>query len=176
LRLENHTDISDSRIRKIIRFVRPNRISGFDLRISNSKYLFAGTAYPNGSSLHRTSNPFIVVRVTDKETKFPYLVEYNSQTRVDSKSKPQIIMAEARSHNTSNRGYIDHLLLSREEAIIHVVAHELRHLWQKNHRKCKVWGSRGRYREKDADAYAIRKTREWRRKNSHTIVATDRNR
>ena len=27
-----------------------------------------------------------------------------------------------------------------------------------------VWGSRGRYSERDADAYAVRKLREWRRK------------
>ncbi len=45
-----------------------------------------------------------------------------------------------------------------------VTAHELRHLWQAQHPKgWRVWGSRGQYSERDADAYAIRMLRAWRR-------------
>jgi hypothetical protein len=65
----------------------------------------------------------------------------------------------------SNGGYISQLTLSREEGLVSIAAHELRHLWQKNHpgKRGKVWGAKGQYSERDADAYAIRKVREWRR-------------
>jgi hypothetical protein len=55
--------------------------------------------------------------------------------------------------------------LSREEALVHNLAHEFRHFWQKNHigKRGKVWGARkGASSERDADAYAIRKQRECR--------------
>jgi hypothetical protein len=176
MRLENSTNISDERVQEIIRFVRPSGISGFDVRISNSKYLFAGSAYSNGSSLHKTSNPFIVVRVTNEEEKFPYFAHYKSQTKVHLRPKQGTIKLESKAISKSSGGYLDHLLLSREEALVHVIAHELRHLWQKNHKKGKVWGARGRYSDRDADAYAIRKTREWRRRkfqNSFHLVTYD---
>ncbi len=69
----------------------------------------------------------------------------------------------------STGGYIDALILSREEALVHILAHELRHFWHKNHpgKRGKIWGARGQYSDRDADAYAIRKMREWRR--LHTV-------
>ncbi len=55
-------------------------------------------------------------------------------------------------------------LYSRIEALVLVTAHELRHLWQAQHPKgWRAWGSRGQYSERDADAYAIRTLRAWRR-------------
>jgi hypothetical protein len=63
------------------------------------------------------------------------------------------------------------LFLSREEVLVHIFAHELRHLWQKNHpgKRGKVWGAKGQYSERDADAYAIRKMREWRQMHAVDI-------
>jgi hypothetical protein len=37
------------------------------------------------------------------------------------------------SQDESSGGYVDYLTLSREEAVVHVMAHELRHLWQSGH-------------------------------------------
>jgi hypothetical protein len=67
--------------------------------------------------------------------------------------------------NKGNGGYIPHIILSREEGLIHILAHELRHFWQANHtgKRGKIWGAKGHFSETDADAYAIRKTREWRK-------------
>jgi hypothetical protein len=75
----------------------------------------------------------------------------------------------------STGGYIDSLILSREEALVHVLAHELRHFWQCNHpsKRSKVWGARGRFSDRDADAYAIRKTREWRRQHSNNTAGLE---
>ena len=61
-------------------------------------------------------------------------------------------------------GYLGWPACSWEEAVVALVAHEIRHLWQARHPKgWRVWGARGRMSERDADAYAIRKLREWRR-------------
>ena len=65
------------------------------------------------------------------------------------------------------RGYLASAEYAQEEAIVHLVAHELRHLWQANVPKGqRIWGARGRFSERDADAYAIRKVRHWRRRGS----------
>jgi hypothetical protein len=171
MRLKNYTDISDDKIRQIIKFVRPNGISNFDVRISNSKGIFAGTAYWEGSTYHDTPNPFIVVRITKNESAFPYFVKYSSHTRTKLKLNPQSGKLESVSYNTSTGGYIDHILLSREEAVVHVIAHELRHLWQAKVKKgYRVWGTRGQFSDRDADAFAIRKTREWRRQYGNQIA------
>lgn len=144
MRLKNYTDIPDDKIREIISFVRPARISNFDVRISNSKrWTHCGGCYVDGANCHATVNPFIVVRITQNESYFPMYTTHKK-----------------------GKGYIDHLLLSREEAVILLTAHELRHLWQKRIRKGhRVWGARGQYSDRDADAYAIKKVREWRRRS-----------
>jgi hypothetical protein len=166
MRLKNYTDISDDKIRQIIKFVRPNGISNFDVRISNSQSdIFRGRAYYEGSGYHDTSNPFIVVRITKNENAFPYFVKYTSQRRTKLKLNPESGKLESVSYNTSTGGYIDHILLSREEAVVHVIAHELRHLWQaKVKGGYRVWGAKGQFSDRDADAFAIGKTREWRRR------------
>ena len=59
-----------------------------------------------------------------------------------------------------------------EEAAVALIAHEVRHVWQTKHPKgYRVWGSRGRFSERDADAFAIHKMREWRREKAPRIVA-----
>jgi len=164
MRLVNHTNISDKKIREIIKFVRPNGISNFDVRISNSKSLFAGRAYHNGSSYHdRWTTQFIVVRITKDESSFPYKVSH-------SKGERKVIHFDGQKQWTTykkitSKGYLNYLLLSREEALVSVIAHELRHIWQSKIKNGhRVWGARGQYSERDADAYAIRMTRAWRHK------------
>ena len=61
-------------------------------------------------------------------------------------------------------GYLGMIVYSVYEAAVYVTAHELRHLWQHKHPKgYRVWGARGRYSERDADAYAIQQVRRYRR-------------
>lgn len=141
MRIKNYTDIPSETIREIIRFVRPPGISGFDVRISNSKHLFAGRAYYQGCGLHDTANPFIIVRITRNEKMFPYSVP------------------------KKKGGYLPCELLSRIEAIVLVVSHELRHLWQDKYPHSKrLGGGRGKFSELDADTYAIEKLKLWREK------------
>lgn len=139
MRLRNSTDFSNERVRQIVRFVKPSGISNFDVMVKNSSKRFYGRSYGAGSSYHSTSNPFVVVRISPDETKFPFQF-------------------------TEHGGYLSHLVLSREELLVSVMAHELRHQWQTKHpRGWRVHGARGQYSERDADAYAIRKVREWRK-------------
>jgi hypothetical protein len=140
------------------------------------------------------NRPLVIARISADKNKFPcqekhspkrtiklYWVQYDERkeewvTWHHSKSIPittaytsrknKELRAKGKSYdwNKSVGGYIDCLVLSREEALVHILAHELRHFWQKNHpgRRGKVWGARGLYSDRDADAYAIRKMREWR--------------
>jgi aryl-alcohol dehydrogenase-like predicted oxidoreductase len=52
---------------------------------------------------------------------------------------------------------------NREEALIHVLAHELRHMWQVNN----IYNKRGRAWSAKP-AYAIKKMREWRKIHTPT--------
>lgn len=63
-----------------------------------------------------------------------------------------------------SKGYIAGIAIgSRGEALLFVLAHELRHAWQSSHLQGKVYGSRGRYSERDADAWGLRMVRRARR-------------
>ncbi|OGA72887.1 MAG: hypothetical protein A3G81_22525 [Betaproteobacteria bacterium RIFCSPLOWO2_12_FULL_65_14] len=65
--------------------------------------------------------------------------------------------------NDRNGGYLPMVIGSRMEALVVLIAHELRHLWQAKHTRGKVYGARGRFSERDADAYALRMLRRFRR-------------
>lgn len=154
MKLKNCTNTPDEEIKEIIRFAKPNNVSKFDVTIRNRKSCFSGhhrragkywyTKMISGKVIH--DNPWfqkdtqIVASVTRNENEFPLYV------------------------GSRKGGYLPLLLLSREEALVYVLAHELRHAWQTNHKRGRVWGSRGRYSERDADFYAIGIVREWRRK------------
>lgn len=62
-------------------------------------------------------------------------------------------------------GYQGVTVYTPEEALLFVLAHELRHLWQyRVPRGGRVWGARWQYSERDADCYAIGVLRRWRRR------------
>lgn len=138
MRLKNHTDIPDETIREIIRAVRPSGISNFDVRISNGQHAMRGRAYWAGSGYHDRADPFIVCAIA----------------RTDAK---------ARHTREGHKGYLPMVIGSRLEALVIVLAHELRHLWQAKYTRGKVYGSKGRFSERDADAYALQMLRRYRR-------------
>lgn len=141
-RFKNTSGIPDEKVHQVLSFVRPVGLGAIDVNVSRSSGAYAGKAYMEGHSLHGNARPFIIVRVGDV-SRFPM--------------KPRV---------EAGRGYLDMgFLYNRIEALVMVAAHELRHQWQKNHKRGRVWGTRGQYSERDADAYALRKLREWRRAN-----------
>lgn len=190
--LKNTTDIPDQKIWKIIEFTRPAGVrSEFSVRVTNSnKNIFCGKFYRTVHTRTKSEGLKVIVRVTKDENKFPFYSDNTPQRPVrlyferlgKRTGKYQTWYAKRYIPDLKKRkntgGYINCLLLSREEAVILVMAHELRHLWQMDHRRRRgikegeggegvgVWGSRGQYSNRDADAYAIRKVREWRKNHN----------
>ena len=134
MRLKNYTDIPSDRIREIIRAVCPPGVTKFDVRVSNGQR-FRGYAYHEGSGYHATADPFIVCAIPKHE--HVVIKPYGA--------------------------YLGMSLGSRLEQLVVLLSHEMRHLWQAKHTRGKVWGSRGRFSERDADAYALRMLRRFRR-------------
>ena len=85
-----------------------------------------------------------------------------------SRKENEVPVCEEGGHKgDSGDYYLPALILSREEALILVLAHELRHMWQANNiynKRGRAWGANPKgSSDTDADAYAIRKMREWRK-------------
>lgn len=141
MRLRNYTDIPDDWIRSVIRAVCPPGVAGFDVRISNrAKRGARGRAYSRGSGYHDRACPFIVVSIS----------------RTDAGCRIR--------WRPRRPGYLPMDIGSRRETLVIVIAHELRHLWQARvPRGRRVWGARGQFSERDADAYALQMLRKFRR-------------
>jgi hypothetical protein len=143
MRVKNTTTIPSETLREIIRFVCPPGVSGFDVRLNNCRGIFKGRAYAKGSAYHDRACPFVVLYI-GADSWFPYTRRWQSP----------------------KGGYLPiPPLANRVEALVYIAAHELRHLWQERiPRGRRVWGARGQYSERDADAYALRMLRAWRRR------------
>lgn len=140
MKLKNHTDIDTELVRQIIRAVCPSGISRFDVRVSNFNGRGCrGRAYHKGSGYHATADQFVVVSIAPTEEKARYI-------------------------SKGGKGYLPSVYGSRLEALVFVLAHELRHLWQGKVKKgWRVWGAKGQFSERDADAYGLRMLRKYRR-------------
>lgn len=141
MKLKNTSKIFETEIiRKITKFVKPAGITNFDIWVKNSKS-WGGRAYYKGCSYHGSFAPYIVIRINSK---------LHYPLNVNPRQSP---------------GYLKHIkLYSAIEFLVYMIAHELRHLWQNKHPKgWRVWGAKGQFSERDADAYALHKIREWRR-------------
>ena len=138
MRLKNYTQVDTEWLRAAIREVKPANVTSFDISIKNSSRGNRGTAYWNGCSYHATSAPLITIGLSMK-TKFPY-------------------------RTVEGGGYLGVTLYTLKEVALFIIAHELRHLWQaKVKRGWRVWGARGQFSERDADAYALQMLRKYRR-------------
>lgn len=139
MRLTNYTKFPTERLKEIIRFVKPSNVTKFDISFKNSSNGMKGKAYTQGCSYHDRCCPLVTIGVAVRPPRYPNVTDFG-------------------------KGYLRSVQFTLEEDVVHLVAHELRHLWQaKVPRGWRVWGARGQYSERDADAYAIRMTRAWRR-------------
>lgn len=139
MRLRNHSLIPDAVIHQVLRFVIPPGVRGFELRIRPSR----GGRHWHGRAYRRPGACPLVTLAIGAPTHFP---------AVPFTPRP-------------GRGYLPQPFLANHvEALVFGAAHELRHLWQvRVPRGRRVWGARGQFSERDADAYAIRQLRAWRR-------------
>lgn len=155
MRFQNFTSMSDDLLREIIRFTCPSGVSGFDIAFKNTDG-YRGRAYTQGTSYHLSADRRGGVYRGHYAP--PYIVIGCARGLTGRKwTKPYTF--------TSRGAYLGCVVSSDVEAVVSLVAHELRHLWQKRvKRGHRVWGARGQYSERDADAYAIRMLRRWRRR------------
>lgn len=146
MRIRNSTDLPDTLIRDLVRVVTPPGVVSFDVRVTNARDRRArGVAYHEGHGSHDRPCPFVIVRVprTDTGSRFTFNAGVGRRRR---------------------KGYLTISMGSRAEVLVVLLAHELRHLWQARvKRGRRVWGSRGQFSERDADAYALRALRRFRR-------------
>ena len=124
-----------------------------DLNIQVKEIEFkTGRSLFHGSYYYKKNR--ILVRTNPTNKLYPYKVQYERKTI---------------NLNYYN-GYLDYLLLNHYESLVHVLAHELRHAWQHKNRKNRdkwIHNSYGKFSNKDADSFAIKKTRELRHKTRH---------
>lgn len=155
MKIQNHTKVPVELIREMIREVTPAGVTSYDITFKNSARGFRGRAYITGCGYHIRAGkmpPLIIVGVP-------------RQCGAIDKPWPKVKADRGRSARRHEMGYMTHDSFTYHEQLVHLIAHELRHLWQhrvKSGRR--VWGARGTYSERDADAYGIRMVRQWRRR------------
>jgi hypothetical protein len=163
MKLRNETKLRAKLLREMVNFCCPSGVTDFLIRFAH------GRSYSGGAYSEQYAN-----FVAKKETGFRGRV-YWEKTRNECSDVviriPHYAKGRGKIENTTRggRGYLPSVEYTREEALVHLVAHELRHLYQALHpdrQRGRVWGARGQFSERDADAYAISRTRHWRRRGS----------
>jgi len=146
MKIFSKIDISTKHLNELIKFCIPRgcKIKELHIRTSKNKsYAWYGYYAPDSK----------IIRIgIGKESWFPMIVD-----RVDKDVK---------------EGYkTDFLLSSRDECLVYVLSHELRHLWQGQNKKAPRKGKiKSTYSESDADIYALYKLRQWRRKKEKAAL------
>jgi len=145
MKLKNTTDIPTTFLREVVRFTKPSSVKNFSIWFKNfrpgsGQLWFCGRAYIGPCH--------VVCRIpVYRRLKTPYV-------------------------GSTTKGYLPWNAYTYEEAVVALVAHELNHLAQhKNPRLYRrTWNARGRYSERDCDAYAIRMMRAWRRRDEKIVA------
>lgn len=171
MKLTNYTKIPSDRLREMIRFCLPTGVTGFDISFKNDgDGSLHGYCYYLGTSYHarevmkngkisRKCPPLITIHVPQGWSMLRGRRPGYKDPRKDDQKYGRPVR-----YSTGN-GYINEECFTDEERLVHIIAHELRHLWQHRVKKGRrVWGARNGMSERDADAYGIHKTREWRRR------------
>ena len=171
MRLLNYTKVPDDLLREMVRFCNAElHAHGFDITFKNSgNGTLHGRAYTLGTDYHLRDTdrgckrvPLVVITVPKWYSADP--VPYCSKKYWQSGHIGNLRHWRSRKRQAS-RGYMLNECWSHHEELVHIVAHELRHLWQRRVKTGRrVWGARGQMSERDADAYGIHATRMWRRR------------
>jgi hypothetical protein len=160
VKIRNQTGLPTERLREIIRFCCPSGVTDFLITFKHWN-AYCGCAQAKQWSEYSTDKDKRLGRAywSDTGTEVSDVI---IKIRKNAKGSGKI---EERAWKKG--AYLPSDKYTQEEAIVHLVAHELRHLWQAKVKKGRrVWGARGRYSERDCDAYAIGVVRHWRRAGS----------
>ena len=135
MRVKNYTPLDDSYLRKLASATKPERCTGINVIFKNSTW----RSHVAGRGGHK-----VLIHIPADERWGPFPFVYNN-------------------HNEAG-AYLPVPVYTREEELVHVLAHEWRHVWQTLVPSgWLVWGARGQYSERDADAYGLQMLRRYRR-------------
>lgn len=182
MRLINRSDVQDEKIREIFEFCSGELgINAMKIVVEKRSTIMRGY---DGYSFNGKKEIHIIIKDDkfDKQT-YPYFRDY-SKRRLNytkdnyrySEELKKWVPKPGYVEVLRDTGYLPHLILSKEEKLVSIMAHELRHQWQKKRRPRSEWAygsNNGKHTrvgvEIDASAYDIRKTREWRRMHAVDI-------
>ena len=184
LKLENTTDFKADVIRQVVRFCMPKNVKmDFTLRVTGcSQVVVHGTVKqgeqpPKGAKIIRPKSHQAVAtghqlwerKGGDCVGRYCHTTPPHIIVRISEKGWPATIEPYQYQQNKGK----EHFVASRLEALVYVMAHELRHLWQQHGKYQKAYlfplgyapNSRGVFSEVDTEAYAIHTLRRWRKEN-----------
>jgi hypothetical protein len=166
--LRNSSNFEDDEIwaalKEALSHISFRYITRVDVTVTN-RYRddFRGRCYGKGCSMHipDPSMPLVIARITPEEKQFPQWIDRSSVHLKRHVVRDGRKLLETKK--VSSGGYISCWLLDRTECLLYVLSHEFRHLWQMEHKRGRVWGSRGTFSDRDSDAFAIQKVRKYRK-------------
>lgn len=163
--VRNTTELDRATVAEVIRFIldRLPPLPEFDVQLRNGRSM-AGRAYCRGSSYHDNSRPFVVLRVPPQQReKCGVVVGQDHQRTLHYVTRwyyPRKLWVYQRAQLKGRRYYV----ANRVECLVHVAAHEIRHLWQDKYRHAGRYpGGRGVFSEVDTESFAIHILRAWRK-------------
>jgi len=120
-----------------------------------------GQTYPGGTGYHKRT----VVRKGVKRESYPPLISLHIPKGFDVTKR--LALTERPKIDGSLRSRLGWECFTNEEQLVALIAQHFRYMWQYEVPKgWRVWGSRGKYSQRDAYAYAIKMTRAWRRRST----------
>lgn len=145
LRLKNTTDVPTPLVKDILKFVTPENIKPveFTVTVTNASYSLRGRYMGY-------RQPRVLARVAKR-------------------FKPHRIALYQDAQNKGKKLAVT----SKVEALVYILAHEMRHLWQ-HHGSVQhssfptgyAKNARGRFSEVDTESYAVNRLRAWRRREA----------
>jgi hypothetical protein len=161
MKIRNLTGLATDRLRELALFAAPPGVAGVFITFKHRRD-YCGKAYCGNWLRSRKGKGRLYLEKKRGLTELPDLM-------IGIRKAPRGV-GKVENDNVwikKGRGYLHSVEYTQEEAILHLLAHEMRHLWQARIPKGRrVWGARGQYSERDCDAYAIGVVRHWRRAGS----------
>lgn len=169
MKIINRTHYPMSMLREIAEFARPKKLKTITIEFRYTRTSI-GRGHYTKKLINGRKHKWAVVNIPRdyRDHHFPNKWVYGEQRTMGKRL-----------------GYLNHLQLDLEELILHITAHELRHARQHEQNKIHwVYGTKYTKemygntetlyaRERDADAYAIRTVRKWRRLQKPIITIPD---
>jgi hypothetical protein len=179
VRLINHSQVPDAKLKQMFDLcAKPLGISAMKVNVYGSKsyngFLGQSDIYNNEIEIAVGGNGVYPYQMKREKR----LINPRDRWMWDEGSKQFKINPDFVYRYRENP-HLQMLFLSHDEFLVHLFGHELRHQWQRKKRPMAQYtftvrklGSRSYFRrERDADAYALKMVRQWRRLHAVDIYS-----